>query len=525
MSNNEIWMERTHGRKSKCKTEFKAVINKVLVSGLVLATVLGSTTPAFAATLNADSNALKVNMNETKITQEYGISVEAAIKNIKNTIAIVNQMKASGSVSEATLQKLADQLYALDNAVYASGSGATSEVKAIITQAEKAIDGVSNAKNVQIALTVVKMDLGFDNVTVEQAKATVKSFKDVPSSHWAYKPIMNMVNKGIIAGTTTPVNGVGTFSPDTPMTRAQFITVVTRYLYPNDLKTVKVAPGSAWYAGNYDVAVDKGLIYEHEFSSDGAIMNQSMTRQEMAMVLVRAMDALGEDTTDKISKNRIPDYNQVGTHYRDYVRVAYKEGLIAGTDKAGTFNPTGTLTRAQAATVLNRLIDPSSRTPVSDVVVDTGDNGGSTVVAPVTGTSWYEGSKHGIPKAGDTVIKSNGEKVVLKYTKVGMDNILGYGQGVDFVTGTTINGNTKTEDRLGIAWQGYGNQGAWVKDPQSGEVHLENEWMSIMSNNLPNYNGKKDGETAGLRDGKLQGAYYQWDGLRGTWYWIGPGNE
>lgn len=158
MSNNEIWMERTHGRKSKCKTEFKAVINKVLVSGLVLATVLGSTTPAFAATLNADSNALKVNMNETKITQEYGISVEAAIKNIKNTIAIVNQMKASGSVSEATLQKLADQLYALDNAVYASGSGATSEVKAIITQAEKAIDGVSNAKNVQIALTVVKMD-------------------------------------------------------------------------------------------------------------------------------------------------------------------------------------------------------------------------------------------------------------------------------------------------------------------------------------------------------------------------------
>ena len=125
-------------------------------------------------------------------------------------------------------------------------------------------------------------------------------FVDVPSNNWAYKPIMNMVNKGIIAGTTTPVNGVGTFSPDTPMTRAQFITVVTRYLYPNDLKTVKVAPGSAWYAGNYDVAVDKGLIYEHEFSSDGAIMNQSMTRQEMAMVLVRAMDALGEDTTDKI---------------------------------------------------------------------------------------------------------------------------------------------------------------------------------------------------------------------------------
>ena len=345
-------------------------------------------------------------------------------------------------------------------------------------------------------------------------------FVDVPSNHWAYKPIMNMVNKGIIAGTTTPVNGVGTFSPDTPMTRAQFITVVTRYLYPNDLKTVKVAPGSAWYAGNYDVAVDKGLIYEHEFSSDGAIMNQSMTRQEMAMVLVRAMDALGEDTTDKISKNRIPDFNKVGTHYADYVRVAYKEGLICGTDSAGTFNPHGTLTRAQAATVLNRLITPSDRTPVSDVAVQ------PSTPAPVTGKSWYEGSKHdGYPKAGDTVIKADGTKVVLKSTKVGNSNILGYGQGVDFVTGTTVNGNTRTEGRLGGAWQGYGDQGAWVKDPQSGEVHLENEWMSIMANNLPSHKGSYDGETAGLRDGKLQGAYYQWDGLRGTWYWIGPGNE
>ena len=44
-------METTHGRKSKCKTDFKAVLNKVLVSTLVLTTVLGATTPAFAASV------------------------------------------------------------------------------------------------------------------------------------------------------------------------------------------------------------------------------------------------------------------------------------------------------------------------------------------------------------------------------------------------------------------------------------------------------------------------------------------
>ncbi|WP_180270686.1 hypothetical protein [Sporanaerobium hydrogeniformans] len=46
--NQEILMETTHGRKSSCKTEFKAVLSKVLVSGLVLATIIGSVTPAYA---------------------------------------------------------------------------------------------------------------------------------------------------------------------------------------------------------------------------------------------------------------------------------------------------------------------------------------------------------------------------------------------------------------------------------------------------------------------------------------------
>ena len=71
----EIVMETTHGRKDKCKTEFKAVINKVLVSGIILATLMTSTiTPALAATdysaaLNTDS----------KITMSYGISFEQSM--------------------------------------------------------------------------------------------------------------------------------------------------------------------------------------------------------------------------------------------------------------------------------------------------------------------------------------------------------------------------------------------------------------------------------------------------------------
>lgn len=62
----------------------------------------------------------------------------------------------------------------------------------------------------------------------EETTADLSSFSDVPSTHWAYKNIMAMTSKGLFSGTTTPVNGVGTFAPDKTMTRAEFVTVVMR---------------------------------------------------------------------------------------------------------------------------------------------------------------------------------------------------------------------------------------------------------------------------------------------------------
>ena len=57
-----------------------------------------------------------------------------------------------------------------------------------------------------------------------------------------------------------------------------------------------------------------------------------------------------------MASSKIPDYNKISTQYKDSVVKAYSMGLIAGTDSKGTFNPYGTLNRAQASTVIYRLI-------------------------------------------------------------------------------------------------------------------------------------------------------------------------
>ena len=351
-------------------------------------------------------------------------------------------------------------------------------------------------------------------VLTESAKPSI-IFSDVKAGDWYYEPVMAMAEMGLIGGTTTPVNGVGTYSPDSSMTKAQFITILTRYLFPEDVKNYNGQYNAYWYSANYGVAVDKGLIKNTEFSE--AAMDKPANRQEMSMMLVRSMEVLGMDTSAQTDKSAIPDYDTIGTYYRDYVRVAYKAGMIAGVDSAGTFNPLGTLNRAQAATVLNRLIDKSTR-------VDIGDGGsfnantdtGVVENVPANGSSYREGSNHAIPKAGDTIIKSDGTKVVIK---PGYGGVLGAGQGVDIWTGIKgSNGFVMGEGTIAM------DDSILIKDTKTGEMHSQKEWGMIYQSTAPN-------NLVSDTDGEIYKTFWQWDAdggfddygrVAGTWIWIGP---
>lgn len=528
MSNEkEIWMETTHGRKSKCKTEFKAVVNKVLVSTLILTTILGTTTPAFAASL---PNSTPTNNAAVTQTYEYGVSVENAISSIKNTIAAINNLKAKGMVSDFILQDLATQLYNLDKAVMANGGKVTNDVKLVIQSAEDAIKGLSNADKVQVAIAVVKADFGIDSVTAQNKEAPInnlKGFRDVVKNDpnnagWAYDAIMDMVEMGLFAGTESPdANGYGLFSPKSPMTRAQFVTVVTRYLYDAELKAMKNEYGepSYWFEYNYDVAIENGILKESEFSVEA--MSKPMTRQEMAMVLVRAAGEVGDHAEKLIPTQRIADYNDVGSYYKDYVRQCYSMGMICGTDSKGTFAPHDTLNRAQAATVLYRLVRADNRIEVDFSVPQ------AQVQQQATSTTINQGQATSRPaKAGDTIVKADGTKVVLQ---VGPNGVLGEGQGVapdanlSVAKATSASSNFNKNDvftydrtKTGVLTDSLGkdlmNQ-KYMVNATTGEGHWGNEWNAIRKNYpAPQANGTYEGQVS-----SDPYSLYVWDGMVG---WI-----
>ena len=196
-------------------------------------------------------------------------------------------------------------------------------------------------------------------VAVSQETLT---FSDVRINDWYYTYVMACAQHGAISGTTSPVNGVGTFNPDGKVTLGQFLAVLTRLIAADKIDT---SLSGHWAMPNYSAAIDIGLIYSYEYSSSDAELNKSLTREEMAVLLSRAAEINGEPLEILPGiENNINDLDKVSSDKVTAVKQAYSSGLLFGVDN-GNFDPKGTMTRAHMATVVCRLMNYAPRGEVT----------------------------------------------------------------------------------------------------------------------------------------------------------------
>ena len=310
------------------------------------------------------------------------------------------------------------------------------------------------------------------------AAANAASFPDVNAGDWYYETVTAMTDKGLFSGVEE--NGAVYFKPDNTMTRAEFIAVVDRIL---ELDTSK--KGKQWWYGAYQAALDADIITGGEMSAYD--MDNAITRREMAMVAVRAIKKKGEILLTLYADNviaSIPDYDKIGSYYDDFVVTAYANGILCGIDDNGTFNPEGTLTRSAAATVLNRIIEPSTREQ-RDFLKN--PNQSANDDEPIT---IHEGevSQRRFARAGDTVVKADGTEVVLS---IGPHGVLGEGQGVapDLGLEVPTGGNRRVEaykvfsgltDFKDSTGKSVINAPYYV-NKLTGEGHWGSEWMAMTS--------------------------------------------
>ena len=204
-------------------------------------------------------------------------------------------------------------------------------------------------------------------VAVSQETLT---FSDVRINDWYYTYVMACAQHGAISGTTSPVNGVGTFNPDGKVTLGQFLAVLTRLIAADKIDT---SLSGHWAMPNYSAAIDIGLIYAYEYSSSDAELNKSLTREEMAVLLSRAAEINGEPLEILPGiENNINDLDKVSSDKVTAVKQAYSSGLLFGVNN-DNFDPKGTMTRAQMATVVCRLMNYAPRGEVT--IKDPNDKG------------------------------------------------------------------------------------------------------------------------------------------------------
>lgn len=130
------------------------------------------------------------------------------------------------------------------------------------------------------------------------------------------------------------------FKPDSNITQADFVTLLNAAF--NDYCPIVIYKGIS-YNDIYDDAIEDGIVKEDEYSPDADV-----TRDLAAKMMVRALGFEEVATLDGIY---VPIFADVSADSVGFTSILGAMGVIKG-DENGNFNPSGTVTRADAAIML-----------------------------------------------------------------------------------------------------------------------------------------------------------------------------
>ena len=203
--------------------------------------------------------------------------------------------------------------------------------------------------------------------------ALAATYSDVPENAW-YTGYVNKISelKGF-AGYED-----GTFRPDNQITQEEFVKTVVALTVGEQPEATgeNTEPKRSWkncwdsWAQPYlNKAMEMGLITEED--TDFRYNGLPCTRGNMAKIATRAFEYLKEEDIADTSTyaTKLKDYSDIPDKFKKYVLQAYGKGIISGYED-GTFRSDGILTRAEASSVLVRLIDKDERPNADETLYD-----------------------------------------------------------------------------------------------------------------------------------------------------------
>ena len=216
--------------------------------------------------------------------------------------------------------------------------------------------------------TSVKNDVKEDAAKVEGKKA-VKAKENLPAGvypdtkdNWARDAIQAMTQAGYLSGYAD-----NTFKPSAQITREQAAAIYGKVLQHNlneqELADIVTKESATSYS---DVEADRWSSSAIKLVSAAGVMegtsktaftpSKTMNREEFVASAASLAKKLNITTPVKTEKIRFKDEDSISLNYVADINYMAERGIVAsGTTE--NFNPKQPVTRAQAATILNRMLN------------------------------------------------------------------------------------------------------------------------------------------------------------------------
>ncbi|MEK5058868.1 MULTISPECIES: S-layer homology domain-containing protein [unclassified Paenibacillus] len=174
-------------------------------------------------------------------------------------------------------------------------------------------------------------------------------FRDISNSY-AKEAIVRLYNKGIVRGTT-----LTTFEPGKKVTRAELakMMVAALRLDPtmNDLTPFKDLKEKDWYYGDISALLNLGIVQGR--SENYFAPKSDVTREEAAALMVRMLKS-APNPIEASAELPYIDHKQTSKWAWGYISQVTQLGFMQG--DSGAFRPNDSLTRAEAAVLLDRIL-------------------------------------------------------------------------------------------------------------------------------------------------------------------------
>ncbi len=181
-------------------------------------------------------------------------------------------------------------------------------------------------------------------------------FTDVSEDDWFCADVVSAVRRGLVNGMTPT-----TYEPQGKLTLAQAVKLAAcmRQLAADGAVTLQ--NGEPWYATYADYALQNGILAA---MPEGG-WDEPVTRVQFVGLFYRALPEDAYAPINDVPDGAIPDVAADAQGARE-VYAFYAAGILTGygadgVHEQGAFDPAGQISRAEVATIMNRMFDETAR--------------------------------------------------------------------------------------------------------------------------------------------------------------------